>query len=103
MPYELVHDTQERNVAHLAGHPVRSRSYENGVNVLRILAGDDLSEYLVECQGARGDRFSPGGAFTGQLLDLDLGPGDPGILFYKREDVAAPPLTAEALLDGLLA
>lgn len=101
--YELVHDTQERNVAHLAGHPVRSRSYENGVNVLRILAGDDLSEYLVECQGARGNRFSPGGTFAGQLLDLNLGPGDPGILFYKREDVAAPQLTTEALLDGLLA
>lgn len=101
--YELVHDAQERDVAHLSRHTIGAGSYENRVNVLRILACDDLREYLVKCQGARGDRFIPGSTFTCQLLDLDIGSRDPGVLLNEREDVAASPLVTETRFDGLLA
>ena len=77
---ELVHDTEERDVAHLPGHAIGARPYEDRVNVLRLLARDDLSQHLVKCQGARGDRFIPGSTFAGQFLDLNLGSRDSGIL-----------------------
>ena len=40
---ELVHDTEERDVSHLPGHAIGAGPYEDRVNVLRLLARDDLS------------------------------------------------------------